>query len=99
MAHDLDFSGRAMLITGAASGIGAACGEWLAGHDAGRLVLVDRDEEGLSRLGLAAASFIGDVADPALWERIEAEAGPIDHAVVNAGIGAGAAIAQETGVA
>jgi 2-keto-3-deoxy-L-fuconate dehydrogenase len=59
-------------------------------------VLVDRDEEGLNRLGLNAVSFIGDVADPALWERVVGEAGPIDHAVVNAGIGAGAAIAESS---
>ena len=96
MAHDLDFSGRSILVTGAASGIGAACALWLAERGAGRLVLVDRDEEGLNRLGLAAASFIGDVADPALWERIEADAGQVDHAVLNAGIGAGAAIAESS---
>ena len=30
MTQDLDFSGRAALITGAASGIGAACAAWLA---------------------------------------------------------------------
>jgi NAD(P)-dependent dehydrogenase (short-subunit alcohol dehydrogenase family) len=94
MANDLDFSGKRVLITGAASGIGAACAVWLAAHGAARLVLVDRDEEGLDRLALAAKTFAGDVADPALWERIEAEAGQVDHAVVNAGIGAGGAIAD-----
>jgi len=96
MAHDLDFSGRSILITGAASGIGAACARWLAERSAGRLVLVDHDEEGLNRLGLAAASFIGDVADLVLWERIEADAGQVDHAVLNAGIGAGAVIAESS---
>jgi len=94
MAHDLDFSGKSILVTGAASGIGAACARWLAERGAGRLVLVDRDEEGLSRLGPNAASFIGDVADTALWERVEAEAGQVDHAVLNAGIAAGGAIAE-----
>jgi NAD(P)-dependent dehydrogenase (short-subunit alcohol dehydrogenase family) len=93
MASDLDFSGKSVLITGAASGIGAACAAWLAQHDA-RLVLVDRHTEGLNRLALEAAEFIGNVADPALWERIEAEAGPFDHAVINAGIASGGPIAD-----
>src|SRR5688572_22941495 len=94
MPSDLDFTGKSVLITGAASGIGAACASWLAGHGAERLVLVDRDAEGLNRLGLDAAAFVGNVADPALWERLEAEAGSIDHAVINAGIAAGSPIAE-----
>ena len=94
MAGDLEFSGKSVLVTGAASGIGAACARWLAGHGAKRLALVDRDEEGLGRLGLEGDTFAGDVADPALWERIEAEAGPLDHAVINAGIAAGGALAE-----
>lgn len=96
MIHDLSFAGRSALVTGAASGIGAACAAWLAQRDAARLVLVDRDEAGLARLELPCevTRFVGDVADPALWERIEANAGPIDHAVLNAGIAAGAPIAD-----
>jgi len=98
MAHDLDFSGKSVLVTGAASGIGAACAAWLCRHGAARLVLADRDAAGLERLDLACtrADFAGDVSDPALWERIEAEAGPIDHAVINAGIGGGGAIAESS---
>lgn len=96
MGRDLDFAGRTALITGAASGIGAACAGWLAEHGVARLVLVDRDEAGLARLELPCEvlDFTGDVADPALWERIEAEAGPLDHAVLNAGIAAGAPLAD-----
>src|SRR5687768_114529 len=95
MAGYLDFSGRTTLVTGAASGIGAACAAWLADRGTARLVLVDRDEAGLSRLAIPCetTSFVGDVANPALWERIEADAGQIDHAVINAGIGAGGPIA------
>ena len=98
MADGFDFSGRSALITGAASGIGAACAAWLAGHGARRLVLVDRDKAGLAGLGLPGevARFAGDVADPALWQRVEAEAGPLDHAVLNAGIGAGGPIAEQS---
>lgn len=94
MTHTLDFSGRTALITGAASGIGAAIAAWLAEHGAERLVLVDRDEVGLASLELSSevTAFTGDVGDPALWERVETEAGPLDHAVINAGIGAGGPI-------
>jgi len=96
MVTDFDFSGKSVLITGAASGIGAACAAWLADRGASRLVLVDRDEQGLARLDVACETvvFAGDTADPALWERIEAEAGRIDHAVLNAGIAAGTSIAD-----
>ena len=66
-----EFAGKTALVTGAASGIGAACARWLAGRGIGRLMLVDRDEAGLGGLDLACqtAQFVGDVADPALWER------------------------------
>ena len=96
MANDLDFSGTSILVTGAASGIGAACVRWLTERGAARLLLVDRDAHGLAKLDLTCerADFAGDVADPALWERIETEAGTLDHAVINAGIGAGSPLAQ-----
>jgi NAD(P)-dependent dehydrogenase (short-subunit alcohol dehydrogenase family) len=96
MANELDFSGKSVLITGASSGIGAACAMWLDGHGAAGLVLVDRDAAGLERLGLKAATFVGDVADPALWERIEADAGTLDHAVINAGVAFGSPIAEQS---
>lgn len=96
MADEFSFHGKTALITGAASGIGAACALWLARHGADRLVLVDRDEARLAGLDLPCdiAAYPGDVADPALWERMEAEAGRIDHAVINAGIALGGPIAE-----
>ena len=59
-------------------------------------MLVDRDEARLVALDLPCevARFNGDVAAPALWERIEAKTGPLDHAVLNAGIGAGSPLTQ-----
>src|SRR6186713_2529739 len=94
MKDGLSFSDRTPLVTGAASGIGAACAAWLAERGATGLVLVDRDEQRLAALDLpcTVVAFVGDVADPALWERIEAEAGPLDHAVINAGVAAGAPV-------
>lgn len=91
MMGEFDFSGKTALVTGAASGIGAACARWVADHGAKRLVLVDRDEAGLAALELSCevTRFAGDVSDPALWDRVEAETAPLDHAVINAGIGAG----------
>jgi len=96
MASDLNFSDKSILVTGAASGIGAACATWLAVHGAGRLVLVDRDQTGLARLDLTCEhlQFVGDVAEPALWDRIETEVGTLDQAVINAGVSAGGAITE-----
>ena len=104
MIRNFDFSGKTALVTGAASGIGAACAQWLADRGAKRLVLVDRDEAGLAAAHARdvpeavaereAARFAGDVADPTLWERIEAETGTLDHAVLNAGIGAGSPLTE-----
>lgn len=76
------------LITGAASGIGAATAALLAASGIGRLVLVDCDEAALAALDLPGAiqRFAGDVSDPLLWDRIEQEAQPITLAVLCAGI-------------
>lgn len=91
-----EFSGKTALVTGAASGIGAACARWLTAQGIGRLLLVDRDGEGLAslELGCSCDLIAGDVADEALWQRVEGMASQLDHAVLNAGIATGGAIAE-----
>ncbi|MEP2737152.1 MAG: SDR family oxidoreductase [Erythrobacter sp.] len=95
-----DFSGRTALVTGAASGIGAACAKALAARGAAKLILVDVDEAGIKALNLPCEvqTITGSVADAALWGELEdhlSSAGEtLDHAVVNAGIGAGGTIDQ-----
>ena len=98
MTDTLDFSGRTALVTGAASGIGAACARWLDRHGAAHLVLVDTDTAGLAALDLDCSTdrITGSVADPELWAGLEAGWDRLDHAVVNAGIGGSGEIADLT---
>ncbi len=91
----MSFAGRSALITGAASGIGAATARWLNGQGIAELVLVDLDAEGMAALELACQTrcYAGDAGDPALWARIEAEVPRLDHALINAGVANGGALA------
>ena len=92
-----DFAGRSALVTGAASGIGAACATALAARGAARLVLVDVDAAGLAALdlpGCAVERITGSVADEALWADLAPMLAGLDHAVVNAGIGAGGVLSE-----
>lgn len=88
------FSGKSILITGAASGIGRATAELLGRDGASRLVLVDKDEAALEALTLSAPTSLlsGDVADPSFWATVEL--GTLDHAVVNAGVAGAGMIAD-----
>lgn len=83
-----DFSGASILITGAASGIGAATATLLAKSGAKKLILIDRDEVRLRDFGFTLPCerqvIVGDVCDQSLWAH--ADLSGLTHAVVNAGV-------------
>lgn len=67
---ELGLQRAAVIVTGAASGIGAASARMLAAEGVGGLVLTDRDGPGLARIAadLAATpveTVVADLADPA----------------------------------
>ncbi|HEY4070422.1 MAG TPA: SDR family NAD(P)-dependent oxidoreductase [Sphingomicrobium sp.] len=84
----MQFDNQTILITGAASGIGAAVATRLANSGARKLILVDRDEGRVRDFAFSLpcerALIIGDVADPELWRA--ADLTGLTNAVVNAGI-------------
>lgn len=93
-----DFDRASILITGAASGIGAATARLLAARGAKKLILADWDEERLSDFAFSLPCerqlLVGNIASEALWAN--ADLTGITHAVVNAGIGAGVSIEESS---
>jgi NAD(P)-dependent dehydrogenase (short-subunit alcohol dehydrogenase family) len=83
-----DFAGANILITGAASGIGAATATLLAAEGAKKLILCDLAEDRLADFAFSLPCerqlLIGDVSDERLWAG--ADLTGITHAVVNAGV-------------
>lgn len=88
MTGESEFKDKVALVTGAASGIGAAMARWLDDRGIGRLILIDMDRAGLDALDLScpASPLGGDVADPSLWKLLERDLPQLDFAVLNAGI-------------
>jgi NAD(P)-dependent dehydrogenase (short-subunit alcohol dehydrogenase family) len=90
----MQFTGKTILITGAASGIGLATAEFLSQSGAARLILIDVSGDAMNRLSLGCdiVRLVGDVASEEFWR--SAEIGPIDHAVLCAGIAGAGMIAD-----
>ena len=86
-----DFPNAVILITGAASGIGAALSSRLCAGGAKKLILIDRDEDRLRDFAFSLPCerqlIVGDVADEQLWA--DADLTGLSHAVVT---GAGAVL-------
>ncbi|MCB1028618.1 MAG: SDR family oxidoreductase [Microthrixaceae bacterium] len=98
----MELAGTTIVITGGASGIGAALAKRFAAEGPANLVLADRDIDGAREVARSVAAGVGgqcvprqlDVgrtgANEALVADVETNVGPIDLFVANAGIATGA---------
>jgi NAD(P)-dependent dehydrogenase (short-subunit alcohol dehydrogenase family) len=97
-----DFGGKTLIVTGGATGLGAAVAARAAGLSA-KVAILDVDEAaGRETARTVGGRFIAcDVADPRSWasalDEVESRLGPIRYAHLNAGImtaGRGAGLGQ-----
>lgn len=90
----MDLSGKVAAITGAASGIGAACAREFARRGA-RVAVIDRNAAGAQQVaseiaGIAVACDVANEAEvDAMVRNVEAALGPIDIFFNNAGVATG----------
>jgi NAD(P)-dependent dehydrogenase (short-subunit alcohol dehydrogenase family) len=87
LSNDLDFTGRRILVTGAANGFGTAMADLF--HAAGaQLVLADVEEAPLAEVAArcGAEAHVFDQADPDSVERLAEAAGAVDTFINNAGV-------------
>jgi NAD(P)-dependent dehydrogenase (short-subunit alcohol dehydrogenase family) len=89
----MDLTGKRIVVTGAAGGIGLAIAKAALERGAEHAVLVDLDSERVSQaadaIGEQASAVAGDVADAALLKRAFEASGRVDGFFANAGIGTG----------
>ena len=89
----MNLSGKRIVVTGAAGGIGLAMARAALERGAEHAVLVDLDAERVSQaadaIGEQASAVAGDVADAALLKRAFDASGRVDGFFANAGIGTG----------
>jgi NAD(P)-dependent dehydrogenase (short-subunit alcohol dehydrogenase family) len=101
----MDLTGRTIVITGGASGIGRALALRCAEEGARGVLVSDLDEQGAEavavEIGDAALAVAGDASDPADVKRLIARAehafGPIDLFCANAGVAHGGGLEAPDG--
>ena len=97
-AKHLDFTGRRVLVTGAAGGLGSRMARGFHAHG-GTVVLADRDLERLAPIAAelgGAQSHAFDQSVPASVEALAEAAGPVDILLNNAGIVVGGPFLEMT---
>lgn len=99
----MELEGRVAIVTGGASGIGAALCRRFAAEGARGVVVADRDAAGARRVAEAVdgLAVVLDVADAGavrdLVAQTEARYGPVDLFCANAGVGLGGGLGPEEG--